>query len=45
MFKKAIALLLTVLALAFFAGCRKGPAEKAGEKIDKAMEDLKDKFK
>lgn len=45
MFKKTLALLLTVLALALFAGCRKGPAEKAGEKVDKAISDLKEKFK
>jgi predicted small lipoprotein YifL len=45
MFKKTIALLLAAIALASFAGCEKGPAEKAGEKVDKAMNDLKEKFK
>lgn len=35
--------LLLVGALAFGAGCeQKGPAEKAGESIDKAAQDAKD---
>ena len=36
-------LLLTFGALAAFAGCEsKGPAEKAGESVDKAVQNAKD---
>ena len=37
-----IVLALTSVALATSACPEKGPAEKAGEKIDKAVDDLKD---
>ena len=38
-------LAVAVLLLAGFCGCKKeGPAEKAGKKIDKAMDDAKKTF-
>lgn len=41
--KIAVAAALTALLLAGATGCReKGPAEKAGEKIDEAGEKLRD---
>jgi len=45
--KAKIALvLLAMMSLITLPACReKGPAEKAGEKIDKAVDDVKDKTK
>jgi hypothetical protein len=37
--KKVICCLLMLGFIAVLAGCEKGPAEKAGEKIDKTVED------
>lgn len=34
--------ILLVAALVVVAGCEKGPAEKAGEKLDKAGQKVKD---
>ena len=33
---------LTALTLAAFTGCEKGPAEQAGSKIDKGIDNVKD---
>lgn len=41
--KARITLLMSALVLVFVASCsEKGPAEKAGERIDSAVEDVKD---
>jgi hypothetical protein len=37
--KKVICCLLMLGFITILAGCEKGPAEKAGEKIDKTVED------
>ena len=43
--KKAIALALAAMMLAGIAGCTKeGPAEKAGKKIDQAVDKAKKLF-
>jgi hypothetical protein len=45
LFKKFFMLAVALLLLAGFYGCKKeGPAEKAGKKIDKAMDDAKKTF-
>lgn len=42
--KKVVLLFCSILLLVSFVGCeRKGPAEKAGEKIDKVTENIGDK--
>jgi len=42
--KKIVLLFCSVFLLVSFVGCeRKGPAEKAGEKIDKVTEKIGDK--
>jgi predicted small lipoprotein YifL len=44
--RQVVLLLLAVMSLTPLPACReKGPAEKAGEKIDKAVDDVKDKAK
>jgi hypothetical protein len=44
--EKIIVVLLLATSLICLPACReKGPAEKAGEKIDKAVDDVKDKTK
>lgn len=45
--KKSLALvIMAVIVVVALPACReKGPAEKAGEKIDKAVDDVKDKTK
>ena len=44
--RQVVLLLLAVMSLTTLPACReKGPAEKAGEKIDKAVDDVKDKAK
>ena len=41
--KKILTLALLSFSLAVFvASCKKGPAEKVGEKIDNAVQDTKD---
>jgi hypothetical protein len=43
--KKFFMLAIAVFLLTGFYGCKKeGPAEKAGKKIDKAMDDAKKTF-
>jgi hyperosmotically inducible protein len=45
-FKKSIAIIVLSLSIFAFTACEsKGPAEKAGEKIDQAMEKTSDKAK
>jgi hypothetical protein len=43
--KKWMSLAAIVAALVFTAGCERGDAERAGEKLDKAAEETKDGFK
>jgi len=43
--KVALVLLMAASLIALPACREKGPAEKAGEKIDKAVDDVKDKTK
>lgn len=44
-FKKIVAVLTAALILAGIAGCSKeGPAEKAGKKVDQALEKAKKVF-
>lgn len=41
--KKFVCVVLTVAITGIFAGCpEKGPLEKAGERTDEAIEDVKD---
>jgi len=41
-FKKAIVTLIMLLLVVSFVGCqREGAGEKAGKKVDKAVEDVK----
>ena len=43
--KKFLMLAIAVLLLAGFYGCKKeGPAERAGKKIDRAVDDVKKKL-
>lgn len=46
MYKKLVITLVLILSVSFFAiGCSKeGPMEKAGKKVDKAVEDAGDKM-
>jgi len=38
-----ITIMLALSLIMLLSACEKGPAEKAGEKIDKAVENTKDK--
>ena len=41
-FKRIVAVLATIALIAGLSGCEKeGPLEKAGKKVDKAVEDIK----
>lgn len=40
-----ITIMLVLSLTMMFSGCEKGPAEKAGEHIDKAVEKTKDTLK
>ena len=41
---KTILMILSLAIICFFAGCKeKGPAEKAGEQIDKSFDKVQDK--
>lgn len=43
-FKKLLIVLVLLISVISFIGCKeKGPAEKAGEKLDKAMQDVSKK--
>lgn len=39
--KSILAVLAIVALVAGLAGCKEGPLEKAGKKVDKAVEDIK----
>jgi len=39
--KSVIAVLAIVALVAGLAGCKEGPLENAGKKVDKAVEDIK----
>lgn len=46
--KRALLILIAIFLLGGFVGCeskKEGPAERAGKKIDKFMEDTKKKLK
>jgi len=44
--KKFLAIMILILSIFAFTACEsKGPAEKAGEKIDQAVEETTDKAK
>ncbi len=36
--KTILAIFVLIISVAIFTGCEKGPAEKAGEKIDETMD-------
>jgi len=43
--KKILMTAVALLLLAGFYGCKKeGPLERAGKKVDKAVDDIKNKF-
>jgi hypothetical protein len=45
LFKRLLMIMAVVFLIAGVYGCEKeGPAEKAGKKLDQAMEDAKDKL-
>ena len=39
---RVVPIALTALTLGAFTGCEKGPAEQAGSKIDKGVDNVKD---
>jgi len=40
-FKRIIAMLAIITLIAGLTGCKEGPLESAGKKVDKAVEDIK----
>ncbi len=40
-FKRILTLLMIVALIAGLSGCKEGPLESAGKKVDRAVEDIK----